>query len=259
MADFNLQSLLRFVRDELSEEEEGLLMSAMGDDPDLQKEVDALLHLRDNFDNIVDNWTAAGHGRDLRNLRVLRLLESAVEANPTIAKITELWTHQLNQGGGYAFTSFIDAGNRLSGVGGYSLPGECETSVPWQGVASADAGELQEHLSEAGQCCEKLEFDSARSHVKQVGKIDARLAETAELEVIYDGQLVSRISVSSHRREVLVIYYLPPREAAPESATLLPLGKNAASPMIAGFVPDGDTELLAEFTEVPECEFIILF
>ncbi len=246
--------LIRYISDELSENEHIEVDTHIDCCQDCLERIQGLRILKDDFESIWDSWTADEHGRIYRQWQLMKALKEAADASPSIYQKAAQWAQQLSAGIEAGLKVLVSNAKKAAIIVAEAMPEgyQFQLRPAYAGVASEERRVLEEHLNKSSTLLSQDKTDMALGELIEAVKIDARVAQVVLSEVYYEDNLRFHVAVNSHRSIIWIKCWPLEKQEPPSLAALLPKGI-AKTISIRQFKPvEGERYLLAEFENVAD-------
>lgn len=252
------EAVIRYVR-ELSSQQEQLEMDRHFSDCLLCREnVKTMFFIRENFDALWDNWTAAEHGRLNQQQVLANMLRRVSQTRPALTDEIHRWLGQLGEDLCVSARVLLDRSKKIALLAASALPAGFESKIrpAYAGIGSAkEQTKVNAHLHKGSDLLSQQKTEHAVNELMQAVKIDARSSQVSTLTIVRQDSPLFEVHVDSIARTVLVLFWPVKGQGYPGLAVLAP---NEGEPMVAEFKPvEGADYLLAEFTDLPDGLFTL--
>jgi hypothetical protein len=246
--------VFRYVADQPSDEERLEVDLHMADCDACRQKVQAMLHLRTDFDAIWQSCTAAEFGRTYRQWRIAEALRARAAESPALVHRATEWLRRKATNVGVELRVFVDGARRIASAAA-QMPSGCaiELQMAYAGVGSPEEiTRLKQHLQRSSEFLLQGRPEETARELLQAVRIDARCPQAAVAEILHEGKRVLYVIADSRRGRISVKAEDAPGWSAPSLAILLSASAEVP-PRIAEFVSvEGETSTLAEFDDVKD-------
>lgn len=271
MNHIDLQTLLRYVRHEVSDDDWLAVDEHLADCIHCLGRVRALRRLRTDFATIWESWTAEEHGRLYLQYRLAKAILDA-EADPNFresAKSRALeWLRKLGTNAAdFAVGILLDGGKRIASVAS-EMPGTIgRAAQPYilqlqpmrLGVGSPDEmSQVEKHREKASAMLAQGRIAETIEHLQSAVEIDMRAAQGAILDIRHEKRLVGRIQVDSRRKSASLMYWPAPGQYPLRLAILLPREEDLPARLAELKPVEAADYLLAEFEDLGDGSYTLL-
>ncbi len=247
------EAIIRYVSEQTSEQEQFDMDKHFSDCTSCSKSVRTMFFIRENFDALWDNWSAAEHGRLSQQLVLANALRQASQTRPALSDEIRRWLGQLGEGLCVSARVLLDRSRKIALLGTSALPAGFEFRVrpAYIGIGSPkEQAKVNEHLQKSSELLSQHKAEQAVDELLQAVKIDARSSQVSTLSIVHQDNRLFEVHVDSIARTVLLMFWPVEGQGYPRLAILAPEeGACPATP--AEFKPvEGADYFLAEFGNV---------
>ncbi len=250
--------MLQYISKQASEDERIEVDSHLAECSECLTQVKALAHIRDNFEAVWESWTAAEHGRVLRQWQLAVALEKLGESVPALVQQIKSLFHRLETDAETCVKIWLDRVKILTTVAGRVMPQGHEFHLR---PAAAGVGDdnIQSHINRASSFLSQEQVEEAVMALESSAEINVRTPQFAVSEIDGDAGRVAEVIVDSRQGRISVKLWHSSAEAKPSLVLLIP-GRNITDTHVAEFEQVEDVEyLLAEFQDVPTGQFDVIW
>jgi hypothetical protein len=258
MNHLNERTLVAYAADEIADAERLAADAHLATCEECIRRVHALLALRESFAQVWMNWTAEEHGRIVRQLQLLKALESGHQ--PLSARAIQ-WLGSIAEGAELAVKVLLSRGERIAGIAARVVPEQFqfEFRPVVAGVGSpADEALLDRKIAEGSAALIANHPARALGSLREVSHINAMAVQSASSVIYRENRKYAEVVVDARRGSLLVKHW-PVAAQGAEFVLLLP-SDPVQFPALGTFAPvGGEDYLLAAFDEFPDgaCDLII--
>jgi hypothetical protein len=218
---------LRYVSGAAMEEEQLEIEKHMARCSQCVELASTLRYIQENFDDLLNSWTASEHGRVYQQWRLVRALHQTAETAPSMAEGIARLYECLRKGMVLCVKVLVDRYQRIACLAQDAIPAGYELRVcpAYSGVGSPEAqSKVEEYLREGSELLSEDKIPEAVNKLLLAGSIDARSSQSVRSEVYRGEQLVAEAIVDSRRGRISVVLWPKPECALRTEAILLPDG-----------------------------------
>ncbi|MHC4464279.1 MAG: hypothetical protein ACYS30_23055 [Planctomycetota bacterium] len=254
------QLALRYIAENLSEDEMQDLDLHIADCPQCLDRIRTLRYIAENFDTLLESWTAEEHGRVYQQWRLVKAFEEAAEASPSLAERIRNWLAQKAGTIEIGVSIVLDRASKVATAAAASLPEGYGFSLrpAFEGVGSpADVEQLKARLQRGSELLADGKPKEAIKVLLEASRIDALSPQAAVTEIRHGNRLALQLTVNGRQGRIWVKARIDPQLAVPQMALLIPTSPHASA-SIAEFKPvQGEQVLVAEFIDVGDGPYTI--